>query len=58
MIVDVHVGPCPDPGSTPGVSTNYELRNGIILYRTTWNLVFKCVVFRSKIAEAFEAPET
>ncbi len=21
MIVDVRVGPCPDPGSTPGVST-------------------------------------
>ncbi len=21
MVVDVHFGPCPDPGSTPGVST-------------------------------------
>ena len=43
--VEVHVGPCSDPGSTPGVSTNKYMESIIIIILA---VVFGWLLVRSR----------
>ena len=45
MVVDVYVGPCSDPGSTPGVSTNLKMESIFIL---SLAIIFGWLLLKSK----------
>jgi len=47
MVVDVHIGPCSDPGSTPGVSTLFrKIVESIILIILSFFFVW--LLFKAK----------